>query len=109
MVTDAGARKNGQPKTLYGYEILGTLGEGAGSAIYAASHPTTGQVYTLKHVVVKTEKDKRFVEQVEQEYDVGRRVSHIGLRRSIELKLDKTLLRQVTAALLVMEFFDGVP
>lgn len=97
------------PKSLLGYEILGVLGNGAGSALYAAIHPETGQIYTLKHVVVSTEKDKRFIEQVETEYEVGRRVNHPHLRKSIDLKIERTLLRQPTAAILTMEFFDGVP
>ena len=45
------------PRSLYGYEVIDFLGEGAGSMIYAASDPITQQLYALKHVAVKVEKD----------------------------------------------------
>ena len=97
------------PKTLFGYDVIDFIGQGAGSLIYAVSHPTTKQVYALKHVVRKSERDERFIEQLENEYQVGRIMNHPGLRRSIDLKINRTLLRKVTDAALVMELVDGLP
>ena len=94
---------------MFGYAVLGTLGEGAGSTLYVVSDPNTGQILTLKHVVVRSEKDARFIAQLEAEMEVGSAVMHPGLRRSFELKYERTLLRKVTSAALVLEFFDGVP
>src|SRR5437879_5225977 len=74
------------PRALFGYEILGVLGEGAGSIIYAASHPETRQICALKHVVVKVEKE-RFIEQLRAEFEVGQKVRHPGLRKSLDLKV----------------------
>jgi serine/threonine-protein kinase len=96
------------PKSLFGYEVVDFIGEGAGSRIFAATHPATKQLYALKYVLPKTEKDLRFVEQLEAEYEVGRQVKHPGLRRSIEMKLTRSLFRKITEAGLVMELFDGV-
>ena len=96
------------PKSLFGYEVVDFIGEGAGSRIFAATHPATKQLYALKYVLPRTEKDQRFVEQLEAEYEVGRQVKHPGLRRSIELKINRSLFRRVTEAALVMELFDGV-
>jgi eukaryotic-like serine/threonine-protein kinase len=73
------------------------------------SHPQTKQLYALKHVVRRSEKDDRFIEQLEAEDLVGRSVVHPNLRRSIELKVNRTLLRKVTDAVLVLELFDGQP
>jgi serine/threonine protein kinase len=73
------------PKSLFGYEVVDFVGEGAGSRIFAAAHPQTKQIYALKYVQPRTEKDQRFVEQLEAEYEVGRQVKHPGLRRSIEM------------------------
>ena len=95
------------PKALFGYEVVDFIGEGAGSRIFAAAHPQTKQIYALKYVVPRTEKDLRFVEQLEAEYEVGRQVNHPGLRRSIEMKVNRSLFRKVTEAALVMELFDG--
>jgi len=95
------------PKTIFGYDVVDFIGEGAGSTIYAVTHPQTRQLYALKHVIRKTDKDVRFVEQLENEYEVGRQLNHPGLRRIIDLKENKTLLFKVSEAALVMELFDG--
>lgn len=97
------------PSTIFGYEVIELIGEGAGSLIYAVTDPATKQIYALKHVVRKEERDIRFIEQLETEHEIGRRVSHPGLRRTIDLKVERTILRKVTSAALVMELFDGRP
>lgn len=101
--------KDAPPKSLFGFEIIDFLGTGAGSSIYVASHPTTHQLYALKHVVRKTDKDARFIEQLENEFEVSRQFAHVSLRKSIEMKENKTWLGKVTEAVLVMELFDGLP
>src|ERR1700689_4370194 len=85
--------ENVAPRQIYGYEVLDFLGEGAGSMIYAASDPITHQLYAIKHVVVKVEKDQRFVEQLTNEFEVGAKIQHPALRRCIDLKVTKPLLR----------------
>src|SRR3954464_15688771 len=97
------------PKSLFGYDVIDFLGHGAGSLIYAVSHPQTKQIYALKHVVRKTDKHARFIEQLEGEFECGRKVSHPSLRRVIDYQAKKTLLGKVTEAALVMELFDGMP
>ena len=91
------------------YDVLERLGEGARSVIYAVSDPTTRQVFALKHVVRAEQKDIRFVEQVETEFEVSRQFNHPNLRKSFDLKLIKTMLVKVAEAYLVMELFDGKP
>jgi serine/threonine protein kinase len=105
-ISDLPASKTAQ---LFGYEVLEPIGEGAGSLIYAVSQPETKQIYALKHVVRKTDKHARFIEQLEAEFEVGRKVSHPALRRVIDYQAKKTLLGKVTEAALIMELFDGVP
>ena len=95
------------PKSIFDYEVIDFIGRGAGSHLYAVSHPQTSQLYALKHVAVKNEKDERFVEQLEAEYEVGKSLNHPGLRRSIDFKAHRTLLRKVQEAILVLELFDG--
>jgi len=112
MTTLDSAPAQGQlilPKELFGYEVLDYLGQGARSDIYVVSHPDTHQLYALKHVVRKSDKDDRFFEQLENEYEVGRQATHPGLRRCIDLKINRTLLRKNIDAALVMELFDGSP
>lgn len=95
------------PAKLYGYDVVDYIGQGAGSDIYAVTDPLTKRLYALKHVVRKTEKHQRFIEQVTNEYEVSRQFSHPNLRRSFDLKLNRTLLRKVSDAGLIMEMFDG--
>ena len=98
----------GTPRTLFGYDVIEPLGQGARSRIYAVSCPKTKQLYAAKHVVRETDKDGRFFEQLENEYEITRQFKHAGLRRGVDLKTTKTLLMKTTEAVLVMELFDGL-
>jgi eukaryotic-like serine/threonine-protein kinase len=102
-------RPQALPTKLFGYEVVEYLGTGAASQLYAVSHPVTAQLYAMKHVVRHSEKDNRFIAQLQSEYDVGRHVIHRGLRRSIEMLFTRTLLRKVQEAGLLLELFDGRP
>jgi serine/threonine-protein kinase len=97
------------PKSLFGYEVIEHLGDGAGSRIFAANEPDTHQICAIKYVVRNTEKDARFVSQLEAEHEVSRLVVHPGLRKTFDLKYEKTWLGKVNSAALVMELVDGTP
>ena len=107
--SSASTSSNGTPKSLFGYDVIDLIGEGAGSLIYAVSDRASGQIYALKHVTRKNDKDIRFVDQLEAEHEVGQLVRHPGIRRTIDLKINKSMLMKVTEAALVMELFDGRP
>src|SRR3954468_9120141 len=102
-------KADGLPKSLFGYDILERVGEGAASIIYAVSDPKTRQLYALKHVIRRSEKDDRFIDQLQNEFRVSENLRHPGLRRSIDLKMNKTLFRKTLDAGLVMELVHGVP
>jgi len=91
------------------YDVLDRLGEGAKSTIYRVVDPMTKRILALKHVIRKNDKDIRFIEQMESEYEVSKNFTHPNLRRCFDLKLNKTLLFRVTEAFLVMELVDGKP
>jgi eukaryotic-like serine/threonine-protein kinase len=97
------------PKSIFDYDVIDFVGEGAASLIYAVSDPKTRQLYALKHVTRKTEKDARFIEQLENEFDVGKRAVHPNLRRIFDYKVNRSLLLKVNEAILLMELFDGTP
>jgi serine/threonine protein kinase len=97
------------PRQLFGFNVVDFLGEGAGSKIYVVNSSTSQQLLALKHVIRTDEKDIRFVEQLEAEFEVSRQFRHPGLRRTLDLKINKTLLRRVTDAALIMELVDGTP
>jgi eukaryotic-like serine/threonine-protein kinase len=97
------------PAKLLHYDVLERLGEGAGSTIYRVRDPSTGRELALKHVVRTDQKDIRFVEQMETEFEISRQFTHPNLRRSYELKIQKTMLVKTAEAFLVMELVDGKP
>jgi eukaryotic-like serine/threonine-protein kinase len=92
---------------LLNFDVLERLGEGARSTIYAVIDPLTRQTYALKHVVRTDPKDIRFIEQMENEFSVSKQFTHPNLRRSYDLKINKTLLLKVAEAFLIMELFNG--
>jgi len=95
------------PRTLFGYDVVEYLGRGAGSNLYAVSQPQTLQIYALKHVVRTNDKSERYITQLQTEFEVGQAINHPALRRSIDLKINRTLLRKTIDAALVLELFDG--
>jgi serine/threonine-protein kinase len=99
----------GMPKSIFDFDVIDFIGEGAASLIYAVSDRKTKQLYALKHVVRKTDKDIRFIEQLENEAEVGKKVVHENLRRIFDMKQNRSLLLKVNEAVLLMELFDGVP
>jgi serine/threonine protein kinase len=96
------------PKELFGYHIISEIGKGAASTIYAVSDTVSGQVYALKHVVRKVEKDQRYIEQVQNEFEVSKACSHPVLRKVYDLKSTKKFFGPVTEVALIMEYIDGV-
>src|SRR4051812_12546564 len=111
QATKASSRGNSpsliMAQKLLHYDVIERLGEGARSVIYAVSDPNTKQLYALKHVVRTDQKDLRFVEQMEAEFEISRQFTHPNLRRTYDLKIHKTMLVKVTEAFLLMELVDG--
>src|ERR1043165_5575213 len=91
------------------YDVLEHLGEGARSSIYKVRDPNTGREFALKHVLRGDQKDIRFIEQMETEFEISKQFKHPNLRRTYELKINKTLLMKVTEAYLLMELVEGRP
>jgi serine/threonine-protein kinase len=110
-VARATARKSPSRVTVFGYEVLDVIGRGAGSTLFVASDPASGQVYALKHVRVESDRDVRFVDQLRNEFEVSRAVAaHPALRRAVEYKERRGSLlqsRRVAEAVLLLEMFDG--
>lgn len=92
--------------TLFGYRVLAKIGTGAASEIFAVQDPKTKQVWALKHVVKRTEKDDRFLEQVEIEHAVGSKLHHVNIRATHKLIRSRRLFRTTDIALL-MELVDA--
>jgi serine/threonine-protein kinase len=89
-----------------GYRILARIGKGAASDLYAVQDPKTKQVWALKHVMKKLDKDDRFLEQVVTEYEVASKLEHPNVRAVHRLVKHRKRLK-VCAVTLVMELVDA--
>jgi serine/threonine-protein kinase len=103
-----------ETRKLLQYDVLERLGEGARSTIYAVRDPLTGRKFAMKHVLRKDDKDVRFIEQMQAEYDVSKNFNHPVLRKSFELKINRPLMGflgmgKPSEAFLLMELVEGKP
>ena len=89
-----------------GYEIMGTLGYGARSTIFAA-RDSENHLFALKRVLKNNAADQRFLDQAVLEHEVARKFSHPSLRKSFKLMRQRKLMR-TTEVVVVMEFVDGL-
>jgi serine/threonine protein kinase len=97
------------PRDLFGYHVISEIGKGAASTIYAVSDPASGQVYALKHVLRKSDKEQRFIEQVQNEFEVSKICKHPVLRKVVDLKTVKKFFGPITEVALIMDLIDGIP
>ena len=81
------------PHELFGYKVLAKIGAGAASEIFAVQDPRSKQVYALKHVVKKSDKDQRFLDQCEQEAAIGAKFDHPNIRRIEKLLKNRKLFK----------------
>lgn len=93
-------------RELFGYKVLARIGQGAASTLYAVQDPRSKQVYALKHVIKRSDKDSRFLEQCELEASIGAKLDHPNLRRIERILRTRKLFRVVEVGLL-MELVDA--
>src|SRR5688572_12941983 len=85
------------PRELFGYRIIDTIGQGAGSVVYAVKDGR-GRKFAMKHVACESDRDGRFVEQLKREHEVSQAVADPAFRKSIALHLRRNLLGRVREA-----------
>lgn len=90
-----------------GYRVLSHVGSGAASELFAVQDPKTKQVWALKHVHKQTDRDQRFIEQVEVEFSVGAKLDHANIR-AVEKIHRKRKRFKTTDVYLVMELVDAM-
>lgn len=93
-------------KTIAGYRVLAKIGEGAASDLFAVQNHKNKQVWALKHVAKQSDKDQRFLDQVENEYKVGVKLDHRNIRRVYRIIRHRKLFR-TQAISLIMELVDA--
>ena len=94
-------------RKLFGVNPMHMVGEGARSKCWAVNDPKTHEIKLLKHVEVLTEKDHRWVEQLESEHEIASKFNHPNIRGSFGLKY-KPSKRKARDVGLIMQFVDGI-
>lgn len=97
------------PQTLEvpGYQVVQFLGSGARSTIWEVKDPKSGKSFALKRVVKREGGDDRFLQQAVNEYEVGSRLDHEGIRHIYEIRRVKRWLTLKEIHLL-MELCEGI-
>ena len=101
-------------RELFGYRVHKHLGDGAQSRVYSVWEPKSHQLWAAKHVVFEEEKDQRWIDQVQLEYDIGSKLKHPAIRAIHLLKKEKVggfggLGGKVREVALFMELIDATP
>lgn len=94
------------PLELFGHAVLGRIGVGAASVIYKVRDSHGTKVFALKHVVKRSEKDQRFIDQVVEEHSIGSDLKHPSIRRIGRLLRRRRMFKVVEIGLL-MEYVDA--
>lgn len=90
------------------FTILGELGTGAASRVYKIRRTEDAKIYALKIVSVESAEDRKYVDQVQHEYDIGSVLDHPNLLKVHAVEIQRKLLF-VSGARLLLEFVDGLP
>ncbi|MFB3892207.1 MAG: serine/threonine-protein kinase [Phycisphaerae bacterium] len=89
-----------------GFQVVQFLGSGACSTIWRVRESRTDKHFALKRVIRRHSGDFRFLEQAQNEYDVGHRLDHPVLRHIHSIRRVKRWLR-LHEIHVIMEFCDG--
>jgi len=89
------------------YRTLEKLGVGANSSIFHVQSLRNSQDYAVKYVKVHSPEDMKFVDQLQEEYNIGQAIDHPVIRKIFELRYIRRRMR-VHGALLFMEYVNGV-
>jgi len=96
-----------RPKNLFGYDVVGTLAEGSAHQLYVVCDDKSGQLYAMKYVARKSDKDLELIDQMSLEFEVSKPIRSTFVRKCVDLKINKKLLGGPTEAGLIMELVDG--
>jgi len=96
-----------RPKTLFGYDVVGGLGEGTAHQLYVVCDEKSGQLYAMKYVARRSDKDLELIEHLNREFEVAKPIRSTFVRKCIDFKVNKKLIGGPTEAALIMELVDG--
>jgi serine/threonine protein kinase len=89
------------------FQVLGTLGAGANSAILHIRRQADGRQYALKVVPIESADDKKFLDQAEHEFHISQKLDHANLIKIYALEQVKDWFFRVKKAHLLSEYVNG--
>src|SRR5438105_2959216 len=89
------------PDKIFGYQVQNLIGLGAGSRVYSVIDQGSGKQYALKHVIPKTAKEIRFVNQLEAEHKAASHVAHTSIRHTFQIHIKRNFFRKPVEACLL--------
>ena len=89
------------------FNVLATLGAGAHSSILHIRREEDGREYALKVVNIESDAEKKFLEQAEHEFRVGKMLDHPNLVKVLAFETEKNWLFKIKKAKLLVEFVKG--
>lgn len=87
--------------TLPDYEVLAAIGEGGMSRVYKGRQRATGRLVAIKVIATEVAENFTAVERFEQEFRVGRKLSHPNIVQVLDFA------REPPNPYLVMEYVEG--
>jgi serine/threonine protein kinase len=89
------------------FQILGTLGKGANSAILHVRCSNDSKQYALKVVPIESKEDAKFLEQAQHEFKVAQMLDHKNLIKIYALETPRDWLFRVRKVHLLIEYVNG--
>ena len=89
------------------FQVLGTLGAGAHSAILHVRRQADSTQYALKVVPIDGPEEMKYLEQAEHEFHISQKLDHPNLIKIYALETQKDWLFRVKKAHLLSEYVNG--
>jgi eukaryotic-like serine/threonine-protein kinase len=89
------------------FTVLGTLGQGAHSAILHIRCANDNKEYALKVVPINPDRDQKYLEQAHHEYKVAKMLEHPNLIKIYALETPRDWIFRVRKVHLLIEYVNG--
>jgi serine/threonine-protein kinase len=94
-------------KALDNFEVLGELGQGAGSRILHIRAPESYQHYAMKVVISRSGDEQKFLDQAKHEFEIAQKFDHPSLVKVYDIRVIRKWFREREVRTL-LEYVNGV-
>lgn len=90
------------------FDVLESIGQGAGSTIFKIRRHSDRRIYALKVVLIHAREDRKYVAQARQEFAVASHLEHPSIIKVHSFEPIRRWFR-LAGARVLLEYVDGVP